>query len=156
MPSLEEQLPAMRKDSSLILLLGIGDESNPADSIGIEAVKNIGKMKLPKIETLLAGTAPENFTGKIRKLNPSHLIIVDAAEIAEKPGSIKIIDKGKIRGCNFSTHSISASFLMDYVEKSIGCKVVLIGIQPPQGNGAKEAGEIAKRLAKAIGNTGPE
>jgi len=147
MSSFKEELIRILKGSDSILILGMGDELNPTDKIGIEAVKKIKKLKLNKIKTLLTGTAPENFTNRIRKLNPSHLIIIDSTEMNEEPGTIKIIDKDEITGQNFSTHTLSLSFLIDYVERSIGSKVILIGIQPLRDNNNKKIQETIQKLA---------
>jgi len=150
MSSFKEELLKILKGSDSILILGMGDELNPTDKIGIEAVKKIKKLKLNKIKVLLTGTAPENFTNKIRKLNPSHLIIIDSSEMNEEPGTIKIVDKNKITGQNFSTHTLSLSFLIDYVERSIGSKVLLIGIQPAIENDYKKIQKNIQELADAF------
>jgi len=146
MSSFKEELLKILKGSDSILILGMGDELNPSDKIGIEVVKKIKKLKLNKIKVLLTGTAPENFTNRIRKLNPSHLIIIDSTEMNEEPGTIKIVNKNKIIGRNFSTHSLSLSFLIDYVERSIGSKVLLVGIQPAIGNNYKKIQESIEEL----------
>lgn len=146
MTSFKDELLKKLKDSSSILILGMGDELNPSDNIGIQTVKKIKKLKLNKIKTLLTGTSPESFTNRIRRINPSHLLIIDSTEMNENPGTIKIIDKDKVTGQNFSTHSLSISFLIDYVEKSIGSKVILIGIQPATGNDHEKVQENIQEL----------
>ena len=50
------------------------------------------------IYLLNAGTAPENHTIEIRKLKPSHIIIIDAVEFDTTPGSI--IKNQKLVGNN--------------------------------------------------------
>jgi len=134
------------KGSNSVLILGIGNELNLIDRIGIEVVKRIKRLNLNKIKVFLAGTAPENSTNIIRKVNPSHLIIIDSAEMNEELGTIKILDKDKIIGRNFSTHGLSISFLIDYVEKSIGSKVILIGIQTATKNDYKKIQESIQEL----------
>jgi hydrogenase 3 maturation protease len=150
MLSFKEELLKELKDSNSILILGMGDELNPTDKVGIEAVKKIKKLKLNKIKVLLTGTSPENFTNRIRKLNPSHLIIIDSTEMNEEPGTIKIVDKDKITGQNFSTHSLSLLFLIEYVERSIGSKVLLVGIEPTKENDYKKIQESIQELADAF------
>jgi hydrogenase 3 maturation protease len=152
MLSFKEDLLKELKDSHSILVLGMGDELNPIDNVGIEVVKRIKKLSLDKIKVLLTGNTPENFTNIIRKLNPSHLIIIDSTEMNEEPGTIKIIDKNKITGQNFSTHSLSISFLIDYVERSIGSKVILIGIQPATDNNYKKIKESIQELVNVFIN----
>ena len=72
-------------------------------------------------------SAPENHTQEIRKLKPSHIIIVDAVEFDAKAGSIITISKNQIDTFNFSTHSMPISFIINYIEETIG-------IQPKEMN----------------------
>lgn len=50
----------------------------------------------------------------------------------EKPGSMKIIKKEKIADINISTHSMSLSFLIKYLEKELSLNIILVGFQPAQ------------------------
>ena len=71
-----------------------------------------------------------NHTIEIREINPSHLIIIDAVEFSQEPGSFIIVDKNQIDTFNFSTHTMPISFLINYLEDSVGCNVLTMGIQP--------------------------
>ena len=51
-------------------------------------------------------------------------------EFSDKPGSFIIVDKKQIDTFNFSTHTIPISFLINYLEDSVGCKILTLGIQP--------------------------
>ncbi len=77
---------------------------------------------------------PENFTSGIKKIKPTHLIIIDAVLMNEKSGFINIIEKDKIRDFNVSCHSMPITFLLKFLEKEISFKVILIGIQPENMN----------------------
>lgn len=79
-------------------------------------------------------SVPENHTQEIRKLKPSHIIIVDAVEFDAKAGSIITISKNQIDTFNFSTHSMPISFIINYIEETIGSKILTIGIQPKEMN----------------------
>ncbi len=62
------------------------------------------------------------------------MIIIDAVEFDAAPGEMLIIDKEQIDTFNVSTHSMPISFIINYIEESIGCKIITIGIQPKQMN----------------------
>jgi hydrogenase 3 maturation protease len=83
-----------------------------------------------KIRILDAGETPESATGLIRKFRPTHVLIVDAAVGDHQPGTIFFIDKEKIRQEDISTHRIPLAHLVRYVEETIGCRVILVGIEP--------------------------
>lgn len=79
-------------------------------------------------------STPENHTLEIRNLKPSHIIIVDAVEFDTTPGSIIKIDKNQIDTFNVSTHTMPISFIINYIEETVGSEVLTIGIQPKQMN----------------------
>lgn len=77
-------------------------------------------------------STPENHTHEIRNLKPTHIIIIDAVEFEAKPGEMLLIHKEQIDTFNISTHSMPISFLINYIEETIGSKIITIGIQPKQ------------------------
>lgn len=83
-----------------------------------------------KIILIDGGSAPENFTGLIKKEKPSHLLIIDAALMDTEPGTIKFVNKDEIADINASTHSMSLSFLINYLENYIDFEFLFIGIEP--------------------------
>ncbi|MCQ1537733.1 hydrogenase maturation peptidase HycI [Methanocalculus taiwanensis] len=75
------------------------------------------------------GTAPENFTAPIRRLEPDMLIIVDAADMGLPAGSIRIIPPDQIDDTSIGTHMLPLSHLMNYLSPDIQT-ILFIGIQP--------------------------
>jgi hydrogenase 3 maturation protease len=74
---------------------------------------------------------PENLTGQIRAFGPSHLILIDAADMGLPPGSVELLEtKDILNTASFSTHSLPLSVLSDYLGRMLECQVLLIGIQP--------------------------
>jgi len=96
------------------------------------------------------GVTPENYTGEIKRFKPSHILIVDALDMAKEAGEISIIDaKKKSVNVSFSTHGLPIKMLMDYLTQSLGCRIVSIGIQPE----SIEFGlPVSDKAAKAIKN----
>ena len=82
------------------------------------------------MEVFLGGTAPENLTGEIRRFNPTHLVIIDAADLNSEPGTITLMDPDSIGGTTFCTHSLPLKVMIDYLLDSFPCHVTIIGIQP--------------------------
>ena len=75
-------------------------------------------------------TMPENFTGLIRKENPTHLMIIDACLMGEVPGTIKFVDRKDFKNIGISTHSMSLNYFVKYLERDLDFKVSFIGIEP--------------------------
>lgn len=90
--------------------------------------------KIPPLEVqaLDGGEAPESVTGCIREFQPTHVLIVDAALAGRRPGTIFTIDRKKISQEDVSTHRLPLSLLAQYLEETIGCRVILVGIQPKE------------------------
>lgn len=116
--------------------MGIGNTLRGDDGLGPKLIDLIydklvnSSINSDNVYLLNAATAPENHTIEIREINPSHLIIIDAVEFSQEPGSFIIVDKNQIDTFNFSTHTMPISFLINYLEDSVGCNVLTMGIQP--------------------------
>lgn len=120
--------------------MGIGNPLRGDDGAGplvldllYDKLVNMDK-NTDNVYLLNSESTPENHTGEIRNLKPSHMIIVDAVEFDTTPGSIVIIDKKQIDTFNISTHSMPISFIINYIEETVGSKILTVGIQPKQMN----------------------
>lgn len=78
---------------------------------------------------IAAGQAPENRTGELRRFRPDLVLIVDAAEMGEAPGTIQWIPQESIDGMSASTHSLPLSMLAHYLKLELNCTVAVLGIQ---------------------------
>lgn len=138
------------KNHGKIVILGIGNEIKGDDAIGPNTAWKLGELfkKNDDVFVFDGGTVPENYTGLIRKENPTHIILVDAVEIKKEPGYIKVVQKEDISNYNLSTHAMPVSFLIMFMEATIDADIILIGIQPKKmdpGDG------ISKEVEKSIG-----
>lgn len=132
MKNLVQALDQWLKGAKRLSLLGVGSDLRGDDVAGL-LVANFLLLKAKKsshFKVFIGETAPENFTGEIRKFNSTHLIIVDSADMNKKPGSVRLIDPDQIGGLSFCTHSLPLKVMTDYLAKSVGCKTCVIGIQP--------------------------
>ena len=137
-----------------MVVLGVGAELRSDDAAGVRVAAALGRVPLPGVHALDGGSAPENCTAELRQLNPSHLIIVDSAEMGEPAGAIRLIESSDIAGSSFGTHSLPLSVLADYVQKEIGCRVTVIGIQPRSlefgEEMSPEVAEAARETARVL------
>ena len=76
------------------------------------------------------GSVPENFTGLIKKINPSHIILIDATLMNMEAGEINIVDKENIVDISISTHSMSLAYLIKYLQLEKEYDILFIGIEP--------------------------
>ena len=152
----ESQLSNFLTDCKKLIVLGVGNELKSDDGVGPFIIRKLQEENIENNNLLLidAGTVPENFTGKIRKENPTHIIIVDACLMNSNPGDMQIVDKDDFASIGISTHSMSLSFFVKYLEQGTGFKIIFVGIEPktmdwgnaPTPNVQKAADEFIKTL----------
>lgn len=130
--SFESQLNSFLNDCGKLIVLGVGNELKSDDGVGPFIIKKLKEEDIENDSLMFidAQTVPENFTGKIRKENPTHLIIVDACLMDKKPGDIQIVDKYNFANIGISTHSMSLSYFVRYLEKDTDFKIIFVGIEP--------------------------
>jgi hydrogenase 3 maturation protease len=131
-----------------VVVLGVGSELRSDDAAGVRVAAALGRHRLRGVTAMDGGSAPENCTAELRQLSPSHLVIVDCAQMGEAPGTVRLIEAADIAGVSFGTHALPLTVLADYVTREIGCRVTVIGIQPA----TIEFGEsISPAVAAAVG-----
>lgn len=119
------------KDGQRTVVLGVGSVLRSDDGAGMYFIERLSGLIQRENLLLIAGsTAPENFTGVIKKFAPHKLFIVDAAFMGLSPGEIHVLDIVEIEGISFSTHMLPLSVMLSYLNTEIGCEIICIGIQP--------------------------
>jgi hydrogenase 3 maturation protease len=115
-----------------VAVLGVGNQMNGDDGAGPRVVKVLASLlaATPGLLVIDGGTAPENFTGPLRRFRPDLVIEIDAADQGEPPGTLAWIDWRDADGMSASTHTLPPSVLAAYLTAELGCRMVLIGIQP--------------------------
>jgi hydrogenase 3 maturation protease len=136
-----------------IAVLGIGSELRADDAAGTSiahAVFDTCK-KCKKVKVFFGETAPENLTGEIKRYNPTHLVILDAADTSQEPGTISLITPEMINGISFSTHQMPIYVLVDYLKEDLReCCIQIIGIQPKELRFGKPVSKEVKQSVKQV------
>jgi len=115
-----------------LAVLGVGSEINGDDAVGVLAVRRLhprfgscGRLLLRE-----AGLAPENFSAPLRRFAPHWVVLIDAAEMDETPGTIGWFDWRVVGAGGGSTHSLPLSVFGGFLATELGCQVGLLGVQP--------------------------
>lgn len=114
-----------------LAVVGVGSTLRGDDAAGMRVVERLAE-EYPANPRLLfcpGETAPENFSGKIRAFNPTHLLLIDAADVGIAPGEIVEIPPDKVGGPGFLSHMLPLKVLISYLAGDSGMKAALIGIQ---------------------------
>jgi hydrogenase 3 maturation protease len=134
-----------------IALLAIGSELRGDDIAGLLVAKLVAGCNIDKtLKVFLGETAPENLTGEIKKYKPTHILIVDCADLGKQAGHVELIDPEDVKGISFSTHRLPTKILTDYLKKSLDCQSYIIGIQPQCLDFGVKPSKQVKAAAKQI------
>ena len=111
-----------------IVIVGIGNTLRGDDGFGSAFIERLkGKVKAVCID---AGSAPENYAGKVVKEKPDTILIVDAIHLGKNPGEYELLQKDDILKFGFTTHDISPNMFIEYLEKETRAAIYVLGVQP--------------------------
>ena len=129
--TLEQQLGEyLGEGERRVVLMGVGNPMRGDDGVGVAIIQRLQERPIPGVMLLNTETVPESYIGKVESHEPTHVLLVDAANFGGKPGDTRLIDSQHIGGQAVSTHSLPLTIFITYIEKSLGIRVLLLGIQP--------------------------
>lgn len=113
-----------------VVLVGVGNPIRGDDGVGVKIIEMLEQKKLNNVLLLNTETVPEAYTGAVTDYQPTHVLILDAANFNGKPGEAQLIPVEKIGGTAVSTHSLPLTIFASYIQKTLNTKVTLLGVQP--------------------------
>lgn len=113
-------------------LLGIGNPLRKDDGLGSYLVGLLKEKASRSVKVLDCGSVPENFTYVVRKFNPTHILMIDAAELSVKPGEVRFVPIERIRGLAISTHTLPLHVLAKYLRQTVRTRIALLAVQPKE------------------------
>jgi len=137
-----------------VVLMGVGNPMRGDDGVGVTIIQLLMETHLPGVMLLNTETVPESFIGKVESHEPTHVLLLDAANFGGRPGETRLIDSMHIGGQAVSTHSLPLTIFISYIDKSLGIKVLLLGVQPKSvifgEEMTPELVEASKRIAETL------
>lgn len=115
-----------------IAFMGIGNEFKADDIFGPLVVERLSTI-FPRSENILilnAGTAPENFSGTLRRFNPDLVVMIDAVDMQKEVGTVAWVDYDSLEGISAFTHAPAPAMLAGFLRDELHCRIALIGVQP--------------------------
>lgn len=132
-----------------VAVVGVGNTLRGDDGAGVWVVRAMTERlhAAPGVLLVDGSTAPENFTGPLRRFRPDLVIEIDAAHLDQPAGTVAWVDWRDADGMSASTHTLPPSVLARFLSADLGCLVSLLGIQPA----TLEMGEeLSPEVAKAV------
>jgi hydrogenase 3 maturation protease len=123
-----------------VAVVGIGQTLNGDDAVGVLVAQRLLKRQragwsdAPRpapfsVLVIEAAHAPENCTGAIRRFAPDLVILVDAADMGDPPGTVRWLDWRDGAALGVSTHTLSMYMMARYLAADLACVIGVIGIQ---------------------------
>jgi len=159
---IHDALSEFLSGARLTVVLGVGSELRGDDAAGILVARRLAQSSAalvgagapeggsPRLVALEGHTAPESFAGKIIKLKPSHVLIVDAAQMGLEPGEWGMLGREELDKSITSTHLIPLTALAKHLEDECGCAVGFVGMQTGACGVAVGVSEPVQRAIDAI------
>jgi hydrogenase maturation protease len=122
------------------VVVGVGNPMRGDDVAGClvtralregEAVRGALGLRIVEAEDV-----PESFLGPIVDPEPDTVILVDAVELQESPGTIALLEVDDLVEREASTHQAPLALVAEYIHRETGADVFVLGIQP----GGRELG----------------
>lgn len=147
LPRLLSQHRAKSGQSLRIAILSVGNPMRSDDAAGSLVARALSQRECAAdtehILIIEAGQSPENATGQLRRFAPDLVLIIDAANIGQAPGTVRWIEEEYIDGMSASTHSLPLSMLAHYLKLEHNCTVRFLGIQP-------DSNEVGERVSPEV------
>lgn len=131
------------------VIIGIGNTLKGDDGVGPYIVS-----KIKNLESIDAGTVPENYIQKIIDSKPGKIIIIDAIDFGGKPGEVKWLKELSSANISISTHNMPPELFIDFISRETGAEINIIAIQPKElkldSKLSEEVKSSADRLIKEM------
>jgi hydrogenase 3 maturation protease len=108
----------------------VGNELRGDDAAGPLLARLLEEGPLEGWDVIDGSSVPENHVHAVRRLNPTRVVVVDAADMGLPVGEIRRIDERDVaQHFLMTTHSLPLSFVLASLKESI-TDVEFVGIQP--------------------------
>lgn len=142
------------------VVVGIGNSLRKDDFVGVIVARYLKGRVPPSVYIIECETVPESFIESIVELDPSHVLIIDAALLDLIPGASKLVSPKELQEHQaISTHALPLRLFCQYLAQTTEAKIALLVIQPEDtsfGEGLTQklkstAEQLAKLLSKTLG-----
>ncbi|MCD1294464.1 hydrogenase 3 maturation endopeptidase HyCI [Methanocella sp. CWC-04] len=131
-----------------VVFVGVGNRMRGDDAIGPALIDMISDNVPHAID---AENVPENFTGRIKRIDPQAIVFIDAVHFGNFPaGYTKIVEISEAGGYGLTTHKFSLDMVMEYLKEETGADVFMIGVQPATISDTEGISPVIEDRLKAI------
>jgi hydrogenase 3 maturation protease len=152
-----DKLVGFLKDAIVVVVIGMGNELRADDAVGLHVVRLLKPFTHEKLKVFEGHMTPEAYIGPACASHPTHVLIVDAAQLGKKPGAWQILSPDNVEQGLFTTHTIPAVEVAAEIKRRCDACVVFLGIQPKSRDISlglsKECQQAGEEIARVIQKT---
>ncbi|HWI61112.1 MAG TPA: hydrogenase maturation protease [Symbiobacteriaceae bacterium] len=113
----------------MLVAMGIGNPDRRDDRAGLVAARWLRRYS--DVDVLVAGVSPEGYAGRIKALQPTTLLLIDAVHLGAALGTVRLLTADDLATRPaWNNHRPPLALLMRYLAAETGARVWLAGIQP--------------------------
>ncbi len=128
---IKKELKKWLSDAVRVVIAGIGNQIRMDDFVGVKIAQDLRGKISDNILLIECETVPESFVQQIIDFNPTHVLLIDAAILASKPGESRLINPEQLTGYPaFSTHMLPLRIFCEYLAKTTTAEIALLLIEP--------------------------
>lgn len=133
-------------------IAGIGNILRGDDGLGPKLIE-VFRSKKVNASLFDCGTAPENYIFPMLSSACETVILVDAADLKERPGTVRVFDPEAIANVSFSTHNPSPRLFIDLLKTGKdGLNIFILSIQPKTTALGEPLSPEVERALDALGD----
>lgn len=128
---IDDKLRTWLSDARRVVIVGIGNPLRRDDFVGVEVARGLRNRVSRSVYLIECETVPESFIQPITEFNPTHILVIDAAVLNQKPGASKLVEPEQLANQPaVSTHALPLQIFCGYLRETTGAKIAVLGIQP--------------------------
>jgi len=148
---IEQELRKWLEGAERVVIAGIGNPIRSDDFVGVKIVQDLKERVPDRVMLIECETVPEAYLQQITEFAPTHVLLVDAAILALKPGESRLIEPTRLTDFPaFSTHMLPLRLFCEYVNASTKAKISLLLVEPEKTDFGEEMTNSVRTAAQSI------
>ena len=131
--SVKRVLTSFIREHDRIAIVGLGNEYRTDDGVGIASIRLLENEVVGRIDGVALFDGDRNLVcclSDIEKFKPSGLLLLDAANLEMKSGTVLALAGNQITEQRISTHENNLGLAIAYIKMTLPeCKILFVGIQ---------------------------
>jgi hydrogenase 3 maturation protease len=129
--SAQKELQKWLSNAARVVVAGVGNSIRMDDYVGVKVVQELQGKVSKKVYLIECETVPENSMPQILDFSPTHVLLIDAALLGLKPGSLMLVEPERLTMTPaFSTHMLPLRIFCEHLKKTTRTKIALMLVEP--------------------------